>query len=229
VDILVNIVILIIVVLVAAVIGAFLGVSSYKKGHQATAPGGKVNQYTSFAQKFDANITTINWDIRTAFLTIEPGPQFDVKIDNTAVDQFNLTRSGHKLVLQQQEPLQQLVDIPQSPSVTITVPKAVHIEATQLNGTLKIHDVTLSSIDLNHLNGTTIITNTKISDGIITKKNGATRLDDVTIPGLRVAIKTGRLNLNGTAYVGADLPYDDGNDTQLDIQCTNGQVTVTTK
>ncbi|KRM55411.1 DUF4097 family beta strand repeat-containing protein [Lacticaseibacillus sharpeae] len=222
-------IIIIIVVLIGVAIGAILGVKSAvkKRPHQPSAQ--KPDNLTSFSQKFDANITTLGWNVSSAELSVQPGPVFEVSINNTAVDQFNCTRNGHKLTITQLDPLQHPVESGQSARVVITVPRPVRIEATMLNGTLNITSVTLKSIDLNHLNGTTNIRDVEINDGIITKKNGATKLTNVLVPGLRVVVESGQLLLNGASFAADQLPYDDGQETQLDVQSTNGPVTITTQ
>lgn len=229
-NILTKIIIIIVVVLIAVAIGAIAGVSSYMKSHrtQLDPGGGKVEQ-PAFAQKFDANIALIKWNVRTANLAIKPGSVFEVTIQNAAPDQFALSRNGHTLTIEQREAMQLQGENTLPTTITITVPKPFRIEATHLNGTITINDVTLKSIDLNHMNGTTLIQRVTIDDGIITKKNGATTLTDVTLPGLRVAIQNGDLTLNGETLTSDQLPYDDDHDSQLDVQSTNGSVKITTK
>lgn len=150
----------------------------------------------------DHDPQSLNFNLRTAVLVIKSGNRNQLQLTNIATHQFQIDRSPDTLDVQQTNATQPQIELGRSTVIilTMTHPHRLNrVTINQLNGTLKLMDLTTHHLNIHHHNGTTLARHlTVTTGGEITKDNGSTTLHQLSSDGLRVAVKTGQFKLNGT-------------------------------
>lgn len=176
-------------------------------------------------------VENLSINVRTAKVKITSGDASKVFIKNVSKDQYQIENNNHKLTVFQKNSSSHNLEIGKSPEMLIVIPKRMkNINVEQLNGTLKLDNLDVGSLEINHQNGTTLSNDLKVEkQGTISKKNGKTSLDNLAVSGLKVSVKNGAFTLNGSKKISSNKTYDDHQDQGLTINSGSGQVNVKTK
>lgn len=174
-----------------------------------------------------SNPQRIDFSVRTAVVQIKSGTSSKLQFDNISNDQYHLTKHNNILKITENNALKHQLEIGKSPKITLTIPqKAIDsLVIEQLNGTLKLNDLTIDHLKIHHHNGTTLSKNLTIkSTSKLIKDNGETTLTNLNVSGLVVNVKTGQFKLNGKKQI---KNYRDSGHDPLTINSGSGQVSVT--
>lgn len=190
-----------------------------------------VTNLTNTSQTITNNTKEVKINARTAFIQIQSGDEPKVIFQNVGESQYQVTQKQGVLEISQAASHSHHLEIGRSAMIKVIVPRETLVDLTvaQLNGTLKLTDLSVKQLNINHHNGTTIAKRlTVLNGGAIEKDNGKTELNQLTTPGVRVAVKNGQFKLNGERKAGSGDTYSDDANHQLKINSKTGQVRVTT-
>lgn len=222
-------ILLVVIVLSVLIGGAAWGITA--SGHRVNVNQMSVAKLEDKTVKLSPGLNELSIKVRTAVVQIKQGSALSLKTENAVTGEYEIHQTGEKLTLTQSHANDHQLEFGRSATITITVPKKLaNIHVEQLNGTLRMENVTVGTLMINHLNGTTLMDSvTIVHDGTLTKKNGTTDLKQMTLPGLKMELTNGQGKLNGKKVAGNAKVYSDNQADQLVIKSGNGQVSVTTK
>lgn len=224
-----KIIIPVLVILVAiALIGGALtawAIGTHRRlnlNHFTTTPLSTQTQTLSQSPK------RIRFDLRTAVVRIKPGRTNQLTLTNAGSNQYQTNQTGTSWSLTEKQANRHQFEIGQSPTITLTLtdPRAIQqLTINQLNGTLKLTNLTTHGLSIHHHNGTTLAQDLTLTGaGNLTKNNGQTTIQHLTSNGLAVTIRNGQFKLNGHS---AGRHYHQSGHHPLHITSGSGQVSVT--
>ncbi|MFD1473027.1 hypothetical protein [Companilactobacillus mishanensis] len=189
-----------------------------------------VSKLENKTTQVSGDVKAVNLKVRTASVNIKKGTQNKIEFQNIVPDQFEVQVKSGKLNLIQHDYAKHHLEVGKSAAITIVLKNSTDIkklQVDQLNGTLKLNNLTTDNLLINHVNGTTLSNDLNVRDsGKLVKKNGKTSFTKFSSPGLKASVKTGTFKLNGTKK---SNDYNDNKDAQFVINSGSGQVSVTTK
>lgn len=169
--------------------------------------------------------------LRTAVVIIQTGQHPGLQLTNVTADQYHLAQNNGTLKLTQAQAANHQFEIGKSATVTLTLPSDTNLSAltiNQLNGTLKLNDLTTQQLMIHHHNGTTQANHLTVKGtGRLIKDNGSTTLTQLTSDGLKVAVKSGQAHLNGRRVATSNHSYTVSGQHPLTITSGSGQVKIT--
>ncbi|GBG95154.1 hypothetical protein LFYK43_16130 [Ligilactobacillus salitolerans] len=171
---------------------------------------------------------SIDLNLRTAKINVQAGKHALLKIKDAGKNELEVTQNTKTLSLSQANALKHHLEIGKTPEITLTVPanQLSKISGELLNGTVKIQDLRLQSLQLHHHNGTTRIKNTRLAqNSTLTKDNGATDLDGLAVPGLNITVKTGQITVHDKK-LGGKKEFVSGQRPRFNIRSGSGQVKI---
>lgn len=169
--------------------------------------------------------------LRTAVVIIQTGQHPGLQLTNVTADQYHIAQNNGTLKLTQPQAANHQFEIGKSATVTLTLPIDTQLDAltiNQLNGTLKLNNLTTQQLLIHHHNGTTQADHLTVKGpGRLIKDNGSTTLTKLTSAGLKVAVKNGQAHLNGRRVATSNHSYAVSGQHPLTITSGSGQVKIT--
>lgn len=175
------------------------------------------------------NIDSIDMSVRTAVVQVKVGPKTNLQLDNVGKEQYQIKQIDGNLSIVEQNSMQHQWEIGASPKIILTIPAKTlsRVQIEQLNGTLKLNDLTVKNLKLQHHNGTTIVRKLTITGhGELDKHNGQTDFYQLKSDGVTVSIKSGQFKLNGIKKASSGQRYRENGSHPLVINSGSGQVRI---
>ena len=175
------------------------------------------------------NPERINLSVRTAVVKIQSGKTNTLKLINVGSNQYHVNQNDGQLGISEHNADTHQIEIGHSPQIILTLTKhnLQTLKVDQLNGTLKLNNLTVQDLQLHHHNGTTVVRGLTITgSGELTKDNGQTDFYQLTNSGLDVSIKSGQFKLNGIKKTGSGHSYHEAGNHPLTINSGSGQVRI---
>lgn len=178
----------------------------------------------------DVNLRTpqrLQLTVRTAVVRIKTGSTPRLHLVNVSRGQYQVSQHAGNVRVVERGSHQHQLEIGRSPQLTVTVPpktlRALRID--QLNGTLKLTNLTVGQLTIRHHNGTTLANRLTLKAASrLVKDNGQTTLTGLTTPGLAVTVKTGQIKVDGHSQ---KTHYRQAGKAPLVLTSSSGQVTIT--
>lgn len=174
-------------------------------------------------------INSIDISVRTAAIQVRTGQKANLQLTNVGQKQCQIKQIDGQLSITENNFSKHQWEVGQSAKIILTLPPKTlnHLQIEQLNGTLKLNDLTVKDLQLQHSNGTTIARKLTITGhGELDKHNGRTDLYQLTSDGLDVSVKSGQFKLNGIKKAGSGQRYRENGSHPLIIKSGSGQVRI---
>lgn len=220
---------LILAIIVLILIAGTLGITASQR--RLTINTGHLEHLTHQTIPLTEQPRQLQLAVRTARVTIRTGSTPAITLNQVAKAQYKVAATAEHLSITEPLNHQHQLAIGHTPTITITLPtnQVDRLQINQFNGTLKLHGLTINTVQITHQNGTTTADHLTVRQGgALIKRNGTTTLTDLTTQGLQVAVKTGQAKLNGQRVASNHQSYHQAGQHPLMIRSGNGQVKLTT-
>ena len=107
----------------------------------------------------DSNPERINLSVRTAVVKIQSGKTNTLKLINVGNNQYHVNQDDGQLGISEHNADTHQIEIGHSPQIILTLTKRnlQSLKIDQLNGTLKLNNLTVRDLQLHHHNGTPVV------------------------------------------------------------------------
>ncbi|WP_338231127.1 DUF4097 family beta strand repeat-containing protein [Companilactobacillus muriivasis] len=220
--------VLAIIILIIVIITGLIGWTT-STNRRLNASDFALTKLTSKEIKLDSNPERIDLSVRTAVVKIQLGKTNTLKLTNVGSNQYHVNQNDSRLGISEHSADTHQIEIGHSPQIILTLTKRnLHaLKIDQLNGTLKLNNLTVQDLQLHHHNGTTVVRGLTITgSGELTKDNGQTDFYQLTNSGLNVSIKSGQFKLNGIKKASSGHSYHEFGNHPLTINSGSGQVRI---
>ncbi|WP_334351552.1 DUF4097 family beta strand repeat-containing protein [Companilactobacillus sp. HBUAS56257] len=218
------IIMLIVIVSGVLVLGAFLWTNKTNK--RINISTGSIHELKTETLKI-SDVKTIDLRLRSAIVKIENGTKNEIYLKDVAKNQFIVNNDNKILKVYEDDAQRHQIEIGKTPTIVLTVsnPYLKDVIINQLNGTLKLKNLSIETLSIKHSNGGTFLRNLTINDSSqLIKKNGSTTLSKVKVPGITVSVDNGQFKLNGEKKATSGGKYHQGGLSGLVIHSGSGQV-----
>ncbi|WP_057877707.1 DUF4097 family beta strand repeat-containing protein [Levilactobacillus paucivorans] len=220
---------LILTIIILVLIAGIIGITASQRRFTVTT--GRLERLTNQTLPLTTQPRQLHLAVRTAQVTIRTGSTPAITLNQVAKSQYKVEATADRLSITEPLAHQHQLAIGHTPTITITLPtdQVDRLQINQLNGTLKLHALTINTVQITHQNGTTTADHLTVRQGgSLIKRNGATTLTDLITQGLQVSVKTGQAKLNGQRVASNHQSYHQAGQHPLIIRSGNGQVKLTT-
>ena len=220
--------VLTIVVLVIIVIAGLIGWTT-ATNKRLNVSNFSITSLTSKQLQLNNNPQKIILSVRTAVVKIQSGKTNQLKLNNVAKSQYHINQGNGQLTITEDNVGKHQMEIGHSPVIILTLTKDVlkELSVDQLNGTLKLNQLTVKNLQLHHHNGATVVHRLTITgEGKLTKDNGQTDFYQLSSNGLEVSVRSGQFKLNGIKKTNSGHSYHEAGNHPLIIKSGSGQVRV---
>lgn len=173
----------------------------------------------------------LDLSLRTAVVIVQTGQHPGLQLTNVAANQYAISQHDGTLNLTQNQANAHQLEIGKSATITLTLPVGTNLNTLtihQLNGTLKLNNLTTQQLMIHHHNGSTQANRLTVTGtGRLIKDNGSTTLTQLTSSGLKVAVNNGQAHLNGHRVASSHHSYTVAGQHPLTITSGSGQVKIT--